>query len=272
MSRDVGTSGAVPPRDPAEERPWRERFNEGLRAGIPFGIVVFAIAVSFGVVARPILGAVAAIVMSAALFAGATQFAATAVLAAGAGPVAAILAGVLLAARYIPMGVTLAPSLKGGVLSRAAVGQAIIDLSWIAASRRSARPDPAFMIGATLPSYPLWIAGTALGVLGAGLIGDPDRLGLDALVPAVLLALLFGGEVRPGRQMIAAALLGAAVALALLPVAPAGVPVIASCLGALVGLWGPVADDLEVEQPGGVRDADRSKPGAPGTPGAEPAR
>lgn len=233
------------PRAHARRARPRERFEDGLRAGVPLGIVVLVLAIAFGVVSRPVLGAVAPIVMSAVVFAGASQYAALAVLAAGGGPVVAVLAGVLVGARYVPMGITIAPSLKGGVLSRAAVGQGIIDLSWVAASRRSAQPDPVWMIGATLPSYPLWVIGTAIGVLAGSLIGDPDRLGLDALIPAVFLALLFGGEVKPGRQAIAAGLLGAAIALALLPVAPAGVPVIASCLGALVGLTGPADSGYE---------------------------
>jgi len=257
MSRD---DVAQVRQDSAQERPWRERFNDGLRAGISFGIIVFVLAISFGIVARPILGVVAPIVMSAVIFAGSSQYAAIAVLAAGGGPITAILAGVLVGARYIPMGIALAPSLEGGLLRRAAVGQAIIDLSWVAASRRSDRPDPAFMIGATLPSYPLWVLGTAIGVLGGGLIGEPDRLGLDALIPAVFLALLFGGGARPGRQMIAAALLGAAVALALFPVAPAGVPVIASCLGALVGLAGPPKGEPALGAERGDEHLGRSEP------------
>ena len=64
--------------------------------------------------------------------------------------------------------------------------------------------------------------GTAVGVFAGDLITDPEALGLDALFPAFFLALLIGGELRGGRTAVAAALLGAAVALALSPVRPAG--------------------------------------------------
>ena len=180
------------------------------------------------------MGASAAIVMSATVFAGAAQFAALAVLAGGAGAAAAVVAGVLLNARYGPMGVALAPSLRGGPLRRAAVGQAMVDQSWAMASRGGGRFDPPFMIGATLPAYPLWVGGTALGALGGDLIGDPTRLGLDAIFPAFFLALLVG----EGRQAGAwpSALLGAAIALALLPVAPPGIPILAASVAALLGL------------------------------------
>jgi predicted branched-subunit amino acid permease len=94
------------------------------------------------------------------------------------------------------------------------------------------------MVGATLPAYPVWVAGTALGVFGGELIGDPDRLGLDAIFPAFFLTLLVQGELRSGRRAIAAACIGAAVALALVPLVPPGVPVIAASVGALLGITG----------------------------------
>ena len=71
-------------------------------------------------------------------------------------------------------------------LRRAAIGQAMIDFSWAAASRGGGRFDPAFMVGATAPSYPCWVGGTAIGVFAGDLIGDPAALGLDALLPGLL--------------------------------------------------------------------------------------
>ncbi len=182
------------------------------------------------------MGPVAPIVMSAAVFAGSAQFAATAVLAAGGGAAAAIAAGILLNLRYVPMGIALAPSLRGGPFRRAAIGQAMIDYSWAAASRGGGRFDAAFMLGATTPAYPLWVAGTAIGALAGDLIGDPARLGLDALFPAFFLCLLIEGELRPGLPRLVAGL-GSLIALVLIPFTPAGVPVIAASATALLGLW-----------------------------------
>jgi 4-azaleucine resistance transporter AzlC len=216
----------------------REAIRAGFRAGLPFAVAAGLLAISFGVLARPVMGTAAPIVMSALVFAGSAQFAATAVLGAGGGAVAAIVAGILLNLRYGPMGIALAPSLRGGVLSRAVHGQAMIDASWAMANLGGGRFDPWFMVGATLPSYPVWVAGTAVGVLGGELIGDPDRLGLDAIFPAFFLALLAEGELRSGRKAVAAACIGAAVALALVPLVPPGVPVIAASVGALLGLSG----------------------------------
>jgi len=213
----------------------REAFRAGIRVGIPYAFAALLLAVSFGVVAEPLMGPVAPIVMSAIVFAGSAQFAATAVLAAGGGVVAAVVAGTLLNARYGPMGVALAPWLRGSAVRRAATGQAMIDFSWAAASRGGGRFDPPFMLGATLLSYPAWVGGTALGAVAGGAIGDPARLGLDAIFPAFFLALLLEGELRVGRPLAAAAI-AVLIAVALLPVAPAGVPVIAASVAALIGI------------------------------------
>jgi 4-azaleucine resistance transporter AzlC len=209
----------------------------GVRAGLPYAVAALLLAISFGVLARPVMGSVAPIVMSAIVFAGSAQFAAVAVLAADGGAGAAIVAGLLLNARYAPMGIALAPSLRGGPLRRAAIGQAMIDASWAMSSRGGGRFDPAFMVGATLPSYPCWVGGTAIGVLAGDAIGDSERLGLDVLFPAFFLALLVG-ELRGGRLAIAAACLGATIALALTPFTPPGVPIIAASVAALLGLLG----------------------------------
>ena len=214
----------------------RESVIAGIRAGMPLAIAVALVAVSFGVVAEPVIGAVATIVMSILVFAGSAQFGSVAVLGAGGGIPTALTAAILLNARYVPMGVALAPSLRGGWLRRAAYGEVMIDASWAMANRGGGRFDPDFMVGATLPSYPAWIAGTVLGVFAGDLIADPADLGLDVLFPAFFLFLLVSGELRRGRAAILVAALGAAIALTLLPIAPAGVPVIAAVVAALVGL------------------------------------
>jgi 4-azaleucine resistance transporter AzlC len=227
-------------------RPNRQRFRAGARAGLPLAIAAFVLAVTFGVVARPVLGGGEAIAMSALVFAGAAQFAATAVLAAGGDPIAAVVAGILLNLRYVPMGIALGPSLQAGRLGRAAVGQALIDASWAMANLGRGRFDAWFMIGATAVAYPFWVGGTALGVLVGDSIGDPERLGLDALFPAFFLALLASGELRSGPRAWAAAILGALTALALLDFTPPGIPVIAASAAALIGLLGepePVGED-----------------------------
>jgi 4-azaleucine resistance transporter AzlC len=203
-----------------------------MRRGLPFGIAVFAIAISFGVLARPVMGSVAPIVMSIVVFSGAAQFGALAVLHAGGGTGAAIAAALLLNARYLAMGVALAPSLRGRSLSRAAFAMTTVDASWAAASTGGGRFDPWFMVGASIPQYAGWVLGTIIGVLIGGSLGNPDDYGLNALFPAFFIALLF--EEVHGRPRAAAALGGAAIALLLTPLAPAGLPILAAAAAAVV--------------------------------------
>lgn len=210
----------------------RGRRRAGIRRGVPFGIAVFAIAISFGVLARPVMGSVAPIVMSVVVFSGAAQFGALAVLKAGGGTGAAIAAALLLNARYLAMGVALAPSLRGRALSRAAFAMTTVDASWAAASTGDGTFDPWFMVGASVPQYVGWILGTVIGVLIGGSLGNPNDYGLNALFPAFFIALLF--EEVHGRRRVAAALGGAAIALVLTPLVPPGLPILAAVAAAVV--------------------------------------
>lgn len=211
--------------------------KEGLRAGLPTGVASGLVAISYGVLARPILGAVPTIVSSVVIFAGSAQFAMLAVLSAGGNATTAILAGVLLNLRFVPMGLALAPWVRGGHARRTATGWSMVDASWAMSARDGGRFDVPFMLGASLANYPAWVGGTLIGVLAGSSIADPRGLGLDALFPAFFLALLLN-EVHGSRRRSVVALAGALIALALTPIAPPGVPVLAGGAAALMGLRG----------------------------------
>jgi 4-azaleucine resistance transporter AzlC len=212
------------------------RMKDGFKAGLAFTIPTLALGASFGVLAEPEMGATAAIVMSIVVFAGAAQFASVTVLSAGGGVASAVSAGLLINARFLPMGLALAPALHGGPLQRAAEGQAMVDASWAIAQTGDGRFDREKMLGATIPQAACWWSGTAIGALGGSLIGDPAALGLDAMFPAFYLALLVGE--MDLRTTLPSALLGAAIALCLVPFAPPGIPVVAASAAALLGLRG----------------------------------
>jgi 4-azaleucine resistance transporter AzlC len=217
-----------------DAHPAEASYRDGFRAGLPLGVPTALIGIAFGVLAAPVLGDVATIVMSLVVYAGSAQFTALSVLAGGGGAGTAVLSGLLMNSRFLPMGVALAPWLSGGRLRRALKGQAIVDASWAIANRGDGRFDPKLLIGASLPQFAGWTTGTALGALGGNAIPDPSALGLDAVFPAFFLCLLVE-ELRAPRDRTAA-LLGALLALALLPWAPIGAPILAAALGALIGL------------------------------------
>jgi len=209
------------------------QMKEGFKAGLAFTIPTLALGASFGVLAEPVMGATAAILMSIFVFAGAAQFGSVTVLAAGGGVASAVSAGLLINGRFLPMGLAMAPALRGGPVRRAAEAQAMVDASWALAQRGDGF-NREMMLGATIPQAACWWAGTAIGALGGSLIGDPRALGLDAMFPAFYLALLvYEMDLRVTGT---SALLGAAIALCLVPIAPPGIPVVAASAAALLGL------------------------------------
>src|SRR5262245_8112553 len=180
------------------------------------------------------MGSLAPIVMSATTFAGSAQFAAASVLDDGGSIAAAMVAAVLLNARYLAISVAIADAFEGSRLRRLAESQLIVDESWAVAQRGGGRIDRRVLVAAGLLLYPCWVGATALGVFGSGLLGRPERFGLDAAFPALFLALLV--SVVETRREIAAALAGGTVSLVLIPFAPPGVPVIAAAAVCLAGL------------------------------------
>jgi len=179
------------------------------------------------------MGAVGAVVMSATTFAGSAQFAAASVLEAGGTIAAAILAAVFLNARYAAFSMTVASIFPGGRLRRLAESQLIVDESW-ALSGRSGRFEWPILAGSGLLFYVLWVGSTAIGTFVGGVLEDPNAFGLDAAFAALFLALAFP-YLREPRALQAAAL-AAAITLALTPVTPAGVPMVAAAAACLLGL------------------------------------
>jgi 4-azaleucine resistance transporter AzlC len=215
--------------------PVHESFARGLRAGVVFALVAFLLSLSFGVLAvQAGFTPLQAIVMSAVVHAGSAQFAATAIVAGGGGLVPGLLAGTLMNARFLAMGIAVAPSLPGGPVARALQGQTVVDPSWALANRGDGSFDRHLLMGATVPQYAGWVSGTAVGAFAGDLVGDTDRFGLDAVFPTFFLALLVA-ELRDPRTR-GVALAGAVIALALVPFAPPGIPVLVAGAAALVGL------------------------------------
>ena len=173
---------------------------------------------------------------STVVFGGSAQFAAVGVLADGGAVGAAIAAGALLNLRSVAFGLLLAPSLQGPLWWRALVSQWMIDESTAVAVSAD---DPVLRrygyLAGGLSVFVLWNAATLVGVLALGRAGDlVTRWGLDATIPAAFLALLWPRLADPAQRRAIA--LGVAIAIALTPIAPPGIPIVAAVLGVLAGL------------------------------------
>lgn len=174
------------------------------------------------------------------VFAGSAQFAAVDILGDGGSMLAAIAAGLLLNIRSLAFGVAMTPALAGDWWRRALWSQVMIDESASAGVSQVDRH---------LQRYAYLCVGTAIfvawnlsTVLGATALPQSDDLvtdwGIDAAFPAVFLALLWprlagsNGDVTAQRRTAAA---GAVIALALVPVSPAGIPILAACAAVAAG-------------------------------------
>ena len=141
----------------------------------------------------------------------------------------------MLAVRNAAYGLSLAPILPKRLRDRALLAQLVIDETTAMAR---AQDDPGAARRAFLATgvsvWLCWNAGTLVGALLGGGLGDPRALGLDAMFPAAFLALLAPQLRRPGAPVAAVA--GAMIAVVVLPFAPAGVPVIAALAGVVPGV------------------------------------
>ncbi|MEU0425364.1 AzlC family ABC transporter permease [Streptomyces canus] len=214
-------------------RPDAAVVRDALGVGVAVGLSGFA----FGVTsAGSGLTLTQTCALSLLVFTGASQFALVGALAAGGSALAAAAGAFFLGARNAFYGLRLSQMLALPRVLRPLAAQWVIDetaaVSLAQPTRRSARIGFA-VTGLSL--YVLWNLTTLLGALGADAIGDTRAWGLDAAGPAVFLALL-APMVKSGTERVVAGL-AVLLGLGLLPVLPAGVPVLAAALAAPFVLW-----------------------------------
>jgi 4-azaleucine resistance transporter AzlC len=202
----------------------RTIIGEGLAVGVATG----AYGISFGAVAVAAgLSVVQACALSLLMFTGASQFALIGVVAAGGAPVSGVLAAVLLGTRNTLYGLRMAPLLGFRGWRRVAGAHVLIDESTAMAVNRETTPAARLGFWTTgLAVFVLWNAATLAGALAGTAIGDPRTYGLDAAVGAAFLALLWPRLSDPRNRVVA--LVAAGVALGLVPLTAAGVPVLAA--------------------------------------------
>ncbi|HEX2361509.1 MAG TPA: AzlC family ABC transporter permease [Jiangellaceae bacterium] len=196
-----------------------------------FGVSLGAIAVASG------LTVLQTGLLSLAMFSGASQVAFISVAGAGGSALAAIPAALLLGVRNTFYGIRLVEVL--GVRGRrvAVAAQFVLDETTAMVIAREDKREQRYAFWFTgVLLFVVWNLGTIGGALGGSVIGDTAVLGLDAVVPAAFLALIWPGLDDVTSRLVAIG--GALVATALVPVLPPGIPVLAAAPVAVVaGLW-----------------------------------
>ncbi|WP_372461400.1 AzlC family ABC transporter permease [Streptomyces clavuligerus] len=229
-----GAAGAGPAADREHSaKPDAAVVRDALGVGVAVGLSGFA----FGVTAAGSgFSVLQTCLLSLLVFTGASQFALVGALAAGGNPFTAAAGAFFLGTRNAFYGLRLSQLLALPRPVRPLAAHWVIDETTAVAlaqpTRRAARIG--FTVtGVTL--YLLWNLTTLAGALGAEALGDTRAWGLDAAGPAVVLALL-APMLRTATERATAAL-AIVLALAALPLLPAGVPVLVAALAAPAVLW-----------------------------------
>jgi 4-azaleucine resistance transporter AzlC len=205
------------------------------------GLATGAYGVSFGAISTASgLSVLQTCVLSLVVFTGASQFAFIGIIASGGNPITGALTATLLGSRNLFYGLSLAQRLDLRGPARLASAHFVIDESTaMAVTRTTTRQTRLGFFWTGISIFLLWNLTTFLGALAGNAIGDPRTYGLDAAVGAAFLGLLWPRLTSWYARIVA--LVGAAVALGLVPVTAAGLPIILGGGAAVVlgMLWHP---------------------------------
>jgi len=210
-----------------------------LRDSLSVSITVGAYGVAFGAAAVANgFTVLQSCLLSLLTFSGASQFAVVGVLGAGGTALSGIATASLLGIRNALYGVIMAPRLKVKGFKRIVAAQVTIDESTGVALGQEVRSSEAMRQGFWLTGigvFIFWNLFTVAGALGAQAMGDIRAWGLDSAVPAAFLGLVWPRLKTNGDRALA---IGCAVfAIAMTPILPAGLPIIATAFIAIaVGL------------------------------------
>lgn len=217
---------------------WPRRRVGVVRDALGVGVATGAYGLSFGAIGvAGGLTVAQTCATSVLMFTGASQFALVGVLAAGGGAVSAAGTAVLLGTRNSLYGLRLSTLLGLSGVPKAVGAQLVIDEStaMCLAHEDDPRASRLAFWSTGLAVFVLWNVATLIGALAGTALGDPQRYGLDAAVPAAFLALLWPRLAQWRTRLVAVA--SAVLALVLTPVLPAGLPVMASAaVAVLAGL------------------------------------
>jgi predicted branched-subunit amino acid permease len=171
-------------------------------------------------------------------FTGASQFAAVGVVASGGVAASAIAAAIMLGTRNALYGIQMAPLLKVKGVRRVLAAHITIDESTGVALTQAPRGVAAMREGFWITGtgvFLFWNIFTLLGALGAKALGNPASWGLDAAVPAAFLGLLWPRLQSNFLRGVAATSM--VFAMLVTPWLPAGLPIIATTVVAVVLGW-----------------------------------
>ncbi|AVH24848.1 AzlC family ABC transporter permease [Nocardia cyriacigeorgica] len=174
------------------------------------------------------------VVLASTVLAGGSEFLFFGILTAGAGPLAAASAGLLVNARHLPYGLSM-PDVFGSGVRRLLGVHLMVDESVafaLAPGDLERRRSAYWLCGLGIALC--WPLGALAGAVIGSVVPDTAAFGLDAVFPAVLLALIL--PALRDRATLRAASVGAGIAVLTTPFVPAGLPVLLALAGLIFAL------------------------------------
>ena len=153
----------------------------------PFGAIYAVSALAAG------LDALQTLAMSLFVFAGASQFTAAGLFAAGIAPWTIIITTAIINARHLLLGASLAPLVRNlPVALKALMAFQLTDESYAVGMRRwlAGRGSARYQFGSNISLYVIWQLSTLAGILLGARIPDMASYGLDLVFPLTFIGLL----------------------------------------------------------------------------------
>lgn len=183
---------------------------------LPISLFVVAFGAAFGLAAvQTGIIPLEVTLMSVAVFAGASQFAALELWGDQVALLPLIAITFAINSRHILMGASLYPMLRElPVGQRYGILLVLTDANWAIAAQdyQNGRRNLEVILGGGVVLWLAWLLGTLLGVYFGGLIQDPASLGMDMVLGCFLLAMALGGRKSPRVLLAWGVAAGAAMA------------------------------------------------------------
>ena len=194
----------------------KPEFMAGIKSAVPIVLGYMPLGFAFGILAVEVgLNVAQATIMSIFCFSGAGQYIALGVIQAGAAPITAIIANILVNLRYFLFSSSLVQYYKGNVPinSTALLSYGLTDETYAVAMTRYMKvpPSTSYIAGLNFTSHLGWIGSTYAGAVLGALVSDTQKWGLDFALPAMYICLLILMTLR--RTDIIVAVIAAGVTL-----------------------------------------------------------
>ena len=179
-------------------------YIKGMRTGVPVIFGFIPVAIAYAVMARQAgIGAVETVLMSAAVFAGASQMMAVEMLSQGAAAVTIIVAAFILNLRHLIMSTCVINRIKKEKLwIKLLAVFGVTDESFaIFTTQKKENSNAAFFLGLITVTYSSWVGGTVIGVIASGLLPEIVSASLGVALYAMFIAILVPG-IRDNLRLI----------------------------------------------------------------------